>query len=62
MIAHYELSRDDGATWSDATEAGFIAAEREAGFFSGRPDEPSTAGFTARPLRGRVTYEPERTP
>ena len=58
IVKRYFVRRGDGPE-QEVDEAGFVDAEREAGFFNtlGHPDRPGTAGFSGRNLHGRVEYE-----
>jgi len=59
----YYLTEGDSPE-REVTKAGFVSAERRAGFINtmGQPDEPGTAGFSGRAgdteISGRVVYVP----
>lgn len=58
MTETFELSCDGGETWTPATKAQYVSAERSAGFRNtlGEPDEPATSGWSSGSFAGRMAF------
>lgn len=61
MVERYFVS-ENGFPEQQVDKAGFVRAERSAGFRNtmGQPDEPATGGFSSGVLQGRVECVPGR--
>jgi hypothetical protein len=59
IVERYFVS-EGGLPEQQVTKAGFVQAERRAGFRNtmGQPDEPATGGFSGATFMGRIEYVP----
>lgn len=57
-MSDFFLSDDRGETWTQATKAEYVAAERSAGFHNtlGQPEEPATSSWSSGGCAGRMAF------